>query len=221
MLAYAASRRRDLADRHPHPNTMLLIIGAYVAALAALMSAKMDLPNHFKSEPPIVVDTIREPPPPSNASTQKPIVQQQIREATNQPPENLKLPPIVDLSPMQGKTLWSGSEGAGVTVTPRIQNTVATPVRTGPRLLTPQSEMKPPYPATKLLNEEEGAVTVRVTIDEQGRVIAVDPVGRADPAFLDAARRHLLAHWRFKPASENGHAVISSTVVTLHFELDS
>jgi protein TonB len=221
MLAYAASRGRDLADRRPHPNTMLLIIGAHVAALAALMSAKMDLPNHFKSEPPIVVDTIRDPPPPSNASTQKPIVQQQIREATNQPPENLKLPPIVDLSPMQGKTLWSGSEGAGVTVTPRIQNTVATPVRTGPRLLTPQSEMKPPYPATKLLNEEEGAVTVRVTIDEQGRVIAVDPVGRVDPAFLDAARRHLLAHWRFKPASENGHAVISNTVVTLHFELDS
>ena len=71
MLAYAASRRRDLADRRPHPNTMLLIIGAHVAALAALMSAKMDLPNHFKSEPPIVVDTIRDPPPPSNASTQK------------------------------------------------------------------------------------------------------------------------------------------------------
>ena len=221
MLAYAASRRRDLADRRPHPNTMLLIIGAHVAALAALMSAKLDLPNHFKSEPPIVVDTIRDPPPPSNASTQKPIVQQQIREATNQPPENLKLPPIVDLSPTQDKTLGSGSEGAGVTVTSRIQNTVAPPVRSGPRLLTPQSEMKPPYPATKLLNEEEGAVTVRVTIDEQGRVIAVDPVGRADPAFLDAARRHLLAHWRFKPASENGHAVISSTVVTLHFELDS
>ena len=108
-----------------------------------------------------------------------------------------------------------------MTVTSRIQNMVAPPVRSGPRLLTPQSEMKPPYPATKLLNEEEGAVTVRVTIDEQGRVIAVDPVGRADPAFLDAARRHLLAHWRFKPASENGHAVISSTVVTLHFELDS
>ena len=60
MLAYAASRRRDLADRRPHPNTMLLIIGAHVAALAALMSAKMDLPNHFKSEPPIVVDTIRD-----------------------------------------------------------------------------------------------------------------------------------------------------------------
>ena len=152
MLAYAASRRRDLADRRPHPNTMLLIIGAHVAALAALMSAKMDLPNHFKSEPPIVVDTIRDPPPPSNASTQKPIVQQQIREVTNQPPENLKLPPIVDLSPTQGKTLGSGSEGAGVTVTPRIQNMVATPVRTGPRLLTPQSEMKPPYPASKLLN---------------------------------------------------------------------
>ena len=72
----------------------------------------------------------------------------------------------------------------------------------------------------KLLNEEEGAVTVKLTIDDTGHVVAVDPVGRADPAFLASARKHLLAHWRFKPANEDGHAVSSTTVVTLHFELN-
>lgn len=51
-------------------------------------------------------------------------------------------------------------------------------------------------------------------------MIAIDPVGGADPVFLDAARRHILARWRYKPATEDGRAVASSTVITLRFELE-
>jgi protein TonB len=61
---------------------------------------------------------------------------------------------------------------------------------------------------------------LRLTIDASGRVIAVDPVGSADRVFLEAARRHLMAHWRYKPATEAGHAVTTSTVITLEFRLD-
>ncbi len=61
---------------------------------------------------------------------------------------------------------------------------------------------------------------LKLTIDANGRVVAVDPVGRADAAFLDAARRHLIAHWRYKPALDDGHAVVSSMVITLRFELN-
>lgn len=61
---------------------------------------------------------------------------------------------------------------------------------------------------------------LRLTIDPSGRVVAVAPVARADPAFLDAARRHILAHWRYRPARENGQAIVSSAVITLHFRLD-
>lgn len=61
---------------------------------------------------------------------------------------------------------------------------------------------------------------LKLTIDARGRVIAVEPVGRTDPAFLDAARRHLLAHWRYKPATAKGQAVASSAVITLRFELN-
>jgi protein TonB len=57
-------------------------------------------------------------------------------------------------------------------------------------------------------------------IDERGRVVAVDPIGRADGIFLAAARRHLIAHWRYKPAMEAGRAVASTLVVTLRFQLD-
>jgi len=51
-------------------------------------------------------------------------------------------------------------------------------------------------------------------------VVAVDPVGRADPVFLAAARRHLIKNWRYRPASEDGRAIGSSLVITLRFQLD-
>jgi protein TonB len=94
-------------------------------------------------------------------------------------------------------------------------------VSSGAQLATPPSELRPPYPAIKLASEEEAVLKLRLTIDAGGRVVAVEPVGRADPVFLQAARRHLLAHWRYKPALEIGRAVTSTTVITLRFQLDA
>ena len=88
------------------------------------------------------------------------------------------------------------------------------------RFATPPSAVRPPYPPSKLDSEEEAALRLRLSIDERGRVIAVESVGRADPAFLAAARRHLLAHWRYRPATEDGWPIASSTVITLRFELN-
>jgi protein TonB len=93
-------------------------------------------------------------------------------------------------------------------------------VKLGPQLATSASELKPPYPASKLITEEEATLRLKLMIDERGRVIAVDPVGNADRTFLEAARRYLIAHWRYKPATEDGRAVGSSMVITLRFQLD-
>ena len=58
-----------------------------------------------------------------------------------------------------------------------------------------------------------------MSIDERGRVIAVDAVGRADATFLEVARRHILRAWRYQPAMEGSRAVPSTTTITLKFEL--
>jgi hypothetical protein len=68
--------------------------------------------------------------------------------------------------------------------------------------------------------EQETVLRLRLSIDQRGRVVAVEPVGRADPTFLAAARRHILRAWRYKPAMEGDKAVAATTVVTLKFELD-
>jgi protein TonB len=219
MLEYAAGRRQ-IAARPSCPNAMLVIISAHVALLAFVMSAKMDLPSKLIFDPPTKIDLIPEPLPP------KP---QAIRHASPQPHQtpSLQPRPEVPIAPSVQPTIDAvPSIDFGKVLGPAVNPTVPQPVSPSApvfheaRLLTPGSELKPPYPASKLASEEEATLRLRLTIDEQGRVTAVDPVGSADRIFLDSARRYLIAHWRYAPATKDGRAIPSSLTVTLRFELD-
>ena len=218
MLAYAAHRPVPI-DRRPHPNTMLLIIGAHVALVAAAMSAKMELPI---KPPPIItkVDFIPlpiDPPPVQHTRTPTPTADNWIDQTRPQVPTAPIKVPTIDPGPTVDPGPIAGSGSNVITEIPRTPIAIS---KSGPQLLTPPSELKPPYPASKLLNEEEAVLTLKLSIDDNGRVVAVVPIGHADYAFLEAARRHLMAHLRYKPATEDGHPVSSTTTITLHFELE-
>jgi len=216
MLAYAASRPR-IGARHSSPNALLIVISVHVAALAALMSAKMDLPARLV-DPVTDVTFIPapQPPPPEPRTLPQP---QPHQQSFTRPDPTVALPDPQVADPTPQVPIIDSWPGQSVDPPPRADPQPLV-VRTGARLLTPISELKPPYPPSKLLAEEEATLRLRLTIDERGRVIAVDPVGRADSAFLDAARRYLIAHWRYKPASEGGRALASTEVITLRFQLD-
>ena len=221
MLAYAASRPTPI-ERRPHPNTMLAIIALHVGVAAIVMSAKMDLPRRLLPQPPTTVLSFPKPQPQDPIpqaqphQPQQPIQDQTITRVDQQvvthPTESVDQGPVTQ--PVNTGVLV---EGTG-TVT--IPQTIHDVVKLGPRLLTSGEELKPPYPASKLLTEEEAALQLRLTIDANGRVVGVDPVGRADPVVLSAARRWLLAHWRYRPATEDGRGVTSTEVITLRFQLD-
>lgn len=218
MLAYSSSRP-VVGVRGSSPNMMLFIIAAHVAALAVLMSAKMELPTLIP-EPPITVRTIQpkppepaepqvrpDPAPRSNPSLtyQDPVVPLPADPSPSVTADPLpQLPGPADLGPF-------AYSGAG-TAKP-IAATLAL-------LLTGAAELKPPYPASKLASGEEADLKLRLTIDAGGRVVAVEPIGRADSAFLAAARRHILAHWRYRPAMSEGRGVATILVVSLRFRLD-
>lgn len=217
MLAYAASAPRH-AERGSNPNAMLAIVAIHVGLLAVVMSAKMDLPQRIIDRP-IRIDWIEpiEPPPPnkplrpSERPHAGPTVSRSLTPVPPLPgPLLLPNPAVLDPGPLVGPS---------VSPTPTPASMPA-PVRFGPQLVTPPSELRPPYPPAMLASGVEAMLRLRLTIDERGRVIAVEPIGRAERAFLDAARRHLIAHWRYKPASEGGRAVAASTVITLRFQLD-
>jgi protein TonB len=221
MLAYAASRPAPV-ERRPYPNAMLVIIALHIAGIAAVMSAKMDLPGIIKGPDTTVfwVPKPKEPPPPTPPAPPTP------RPTDSNITKVDPIAPIPDRSDPIGPTpttpFNTGTLGGGGTVViPEFKPLPKPyPVKLGAQLLTSGEELKPPYPSSKLITEEEASLTLRLTIDERGRVVAVEPVGRADRVFLEAARRHLIAHWRYRPASEDGRATASTAVITLRFQLD-
>jgi|tagenome__1003787_1003787.scaffolds.fasta_scaffold20985276_6 protein TonB len=217
MLAYAASRPA-VVDRKPHPNAMLAIIAVHVALLAVVMSARMEFQRH-RPDPPIVVDPIPIPKPPPPNPAPHPARPQPGPTAWHDPMP-VPLPPGPNANP--GPTAYDPGPVDPLPQPIPQPKPLPTPhgVSSGALLLTPASELKPPYPSSKLDNGEEATLRLKLTIDASGRVVAVDPVGRTDPAFLEAARRYLIAHWRYKPAMDDGHPVASSEVITLRFELN-
>lgn len=222
MLAYAASRPAPV-ERKPHPNMLLVIIGAHVAVAALVMSAKMDLPRRIINDPThtfwIPKPTDPTPPPPTHETTRP------TRETTiDHPPVDVWTPPTdtfdpgppITTDPGPPQIALGGGGGNGRIELPPPHSIV----KLGPTLLTSGADLKPPYPQSKLLAEEETTLRLKLTIDERGRVVAVEPVGRADRVFLDAARNYLIGHWRYRPASEDGRPVAATEVITLRFQLD-
>ena len=217
MLAYAANRPL-VGKRQSSPNALLLVISAHVALVAVVMSAKMDLPRRI-IDPPIRTIDIRQPhdPPPQ---PQPPVAHPTpVPIPTPQPPNpipRIQEGPTVNTGPIGTGPIMDG----GTSIVGTSNPIKLIPIRHEPQLLTPFSELRPPYPASKLASEEEAVLTLRLTIDRNGRVVAVEPVGRADRVFVDAARRYMMARWRYAPATEDGQAIGSSLTVTLKFMLD-
>lgn len=225
MLAYAAHRRRS---RQISPSTLILIVGAHAVAVGLLAAAKMDVPlvpeivktKIFNVPEPLPPEPL--PPPPRS---------EPAPQLVPPPPSTVdRVPPVVPL-PIPGPTFDPGTN-INTTVPeigPAIETPLkpaivvpqpSTPVRVAARAITPSDLLRPPYPESKRRSEEETVLRLRLSIDARGRVVGVEPAGSADPAFVASARTHLMRHWRYRPATEDGQAVATSLVITLRFELE-
>lgn len=228
MLAYAAHRRQQ---RKLSPTALALIIGAHAAGLAVLVSARMDV-GPVADFTPTIIENIPLPDEPLPPPPPPPEPQPAPRTQTPQP-SHLDLPPPVIDVPVAGPAVDLGP--APTEIVPDIRPVIeaplgkpvivdppkpAPPVRIAANLNTPADLLRPPYPESRRQQEVEAALRLRLSIDERGRVTAVEPVGAADPEFLASARRHLIRHWRYKPATEDGRPVPSTLVITLRFQLE-
>lgn len=219
MLAYSANRPRA-GNRGSSPNMMLAIVGIHVAAVAVLMSAKMELPLPI-TRTPLTIEIIKpKPPEPVEVPDRpkRPQAQPDRALAATDPlvplPSDPAAMPVRDPLPPLPELPDPGATAGPATG-------IAKPIAATPAvLLTGAAELKPPYPAAKLASGEEADLKLRLTIDGRGRVTAVEPMGRADSTFLSAARRHIMAHWRYRPATSDGRAIATTLVITLRFRLD-
>ena len=78
----------------------------------------------------------------------------------------------------------------------------------------------PPYPRDALRDGIEGTVLLQVLVDVDGRPLKVDVQRSSGDRRLDiAARRQVLANWRFRPAMRDGRPVQALGLVPIDFRL--
>ena len=224
MPAYA--RASGFADHRRHPRALMLIVGGHAVLVAAVMTARMDIGPTFDPTTTVIdfIDPPKPPPPeppkptpeaktqakPRNSQVDQPDIVIPVLSHGDTTFDDTPLPPLPNPGP-----IGTGTEFVPTPI-PKPDR-----VLVGPRLATPERLLKPTYPVDKQRLEEEAVLRLKLSIDERGRVVAVEPVGRVDRSFFEAARKHLLAYWRYKPATEDGRAVASSTVITLTFRLET
>jgi protein TonB len=78
----------------------------------------------------------------------------------------------------------------------------------------------PPYPRDALIAGLQGTVLLQVLVDVDGRPLQVDIRQSSGHRKLDeAARRFVLKHWTFQPATKNGQRVQAVGIVPIAFNL--
>jgi len=215
MLAYAANTHP--ARRAGSPSSLALILAGHALVIGAVMTARMELVGPPQPRTTVVNVPIEPPPPPTDenikTNPQHPFIPQPIPVIDME-----RIIPTIPLD--RGATIEDIGAVIGTGPTIPLDPPKAAPVRMAARFATPDGALRPPYPLDKRRAEEEATLHLKLSIDAHGRVVAVEPIGAADPSFLEAARRHILRAWRYKPATEDGVAVPSSTVINLSFRLE-
>ncbi len=221
MLAYAPRP----ASRAGSPRTMLLVAAGHALALALVLTARSEYVARTAPSPTqvVFVDPLEPPPPPRPEPNPTPHLRP-LQSTLDRPHPVVVTPPVASDPVAEGPAVTSVDPLIGNAVVPILSlPTVPTPavVRKAARFITPADQVRPPYPVSKQRLEQAASLRLSLVIDADGRVSAVNPVGSADAVFLDAARRHILRHWRYQPATAGGSAVASTIVVTLRFELEN
>ena len=212
MLAYAAPRP---GREGTHPRMLMLIVTGHVLAVGAVMLAKSEIATRT-DVPTVIIDIPPLADPPRHP-------EQRPRADPSHPTTAQPQVPIpfdrhgIEVTPVSIDPVGGSDIGTLLPQPPFVPPHEV--IRHGAQIATAEGRLRPPYPEVKQMLGEEATLTLKLSIDATGRVTAVEPIGSADRAFLDSARRHLLNVWRFTPATEDGKPVPSTKVITLHFEL--
>jgi protein TonB len=84
-----------------------------------------------------------------------------------------------------------------------------------PRALRP---IKPAYPASAREAQLAGSVTLKVMIDEGGRVVSAAVVDAEPGGVFDQAAHEAVADTAFYPAQRNGRTVRSQMLIKVEFD---
>ena len=221
MLAYAAGRR-TIGSRQSNPSALLVIISVHVALLAIVMSARMER-ERLRPEPPITVETIHDP-----LIEPKPLPQPHPQQPQ---PTPLSTPhPDVSLPPLQPPPVSANPSlpdpgvalgGTGVTVTPTSPTDRHDPHPPRPPPAHPAVRAQAALPCRQAA-ERRGSGADASAHHQRAGTGDRCAAGRSGRPFIPRSGTSppdgALA---VPPATEDGRAIATTTVITLRFMLDS
>jgi protein TonB len=189
------------------------------ALLLLLAPMSMHVPQTADRDPDVILlpVTPKIPPrpyvEPKKVEVDKPRI---VPTTTTALPQKVEIQPLPLVDPQPGDTAIDPPQIAKVD--PGIGNSIALPL-TGAHL---EYEMAPPppYPVIAIREGLTGTVMLRVLVDVDGKPLDVQIERSSGHRVLDAAaRKQVLAKWRFKPALENGRAVQAIGLIPIDFNL--
>jgi protein TonB len=111
--------------------------------------------------------------------------------------------------------LGAGPEGRDEGTTDIIISDITTPPDRDPTY----KNIPPRYPPEAARRGQQGTVTLRLYIAPDGNVMSAEVAESSGFPLLDRAARDAVAHWRFRPAKLEGHAIPGSLLYRLVFQL--
>jgi protein TonB len=210
MKLNSETRARYGQKRRISRTGLAIVVALHAAAITAAFLVKSEIERTIIYRPipttlieaPVEPDEIPPPRPVDTPPLVPVVVLTPIVQPTNARPA--PIPPPVDVAPLPPAPPVPAPE-------PVFVEAGFDPAH--------RRSLQPRYPATLLRQEIEGQVTVRVRIEANGRVSAVELISADHQAFFEATRRHALRRWRFRPATRDGQPVASWQPHTVYFRI--
>lgn len=227
---HAVAAHGQAAPHHRLDGTRITAGAGAIAANAAillLMLAPMAVPQ-WQPDLPRVQDIVwiprERPTPPPPPPIEVPVRPVQAAVRPNPAARPMPTPqPTTETQPVEGDTIApplaeprnnslgegdeSGQIGAGEVLTGAVLQYASAP--------------PPSYPRQALRDGLMGTVVLEVLVDVDGQPLQAEVVSSSGHRMLDlAARRQVLARWKFKPAQQAGRPVQALGRVPVEFRLD-
>jgi protein TonB len=178
----------------------LLHIAAIYGLMNGMVAKAIDI---IKPPIEVTVDTTKPAKPEPVPLPPKLVQPTQPTVAAVQPPDI-----VIDTPPQQA-----------ITVPPTIPTNTQPPADANASGLT-STHTVPPYPAVARTASHQGTVLLQLVVSPEGAVAsATVATSSGFPELDQAAVTWVMAHWKYKPALQNGMAVASQTQAAVKFDL--
>ena len=208
----------------PSWGALTVVLLLHAALVGAVMTARMVV---ARKAPPPVLNTFTVMPEPPAAAPPPPAPAAPLAGKAATPRDALAAPVPAVAVPGPGPASASVAHSEAGPAARAVSAAAPAPSTAAPAPITPPDfsagQLRnggPAYPYLSRRAKEEGVVTLRVLVTEEGRAGEVRVDRSSGFERLDKAALATVKHWKFLPARQAGRAIAAWVLVPVTFALD-